>query len=146
MSKPKAILFVGIPGSGKSSFYKKMFSDTHLHISLDKMRTRSREGKFFDLCLKTRQQFVIDNTNVARSHRQRYLPKINPQEWDIECYYFSSPVKDSIKRNKARERTVPTVAIKSMLKALEVPDISEGFDRLYYVTLTDKGFDVSLKN
>ena len=35
----EAIIFVGLPGSGKSSFYKERFFDSHVRISLDLLKT-----------------------------------------------------------------------------------------------------------
>ena len=36
----EAIIFVGLPGSGKSSFYKERFFNSHVRISLDLLKTR----------------------------------------------------------------------------------------------------------
>ena len=35
----EAILFIGIPGSGKSSFYKEQFYGIHLRINRDMIKT-----------------------------------------------------------------------------------------------------------
>jgi hypothetical protein len=39
----EAVIFVGLQGAGKSSFYRERFFDTHLRLSLDMLRTRHRE-------------------------------------------------------------------------------------------------------
>jgi tRNA uridine 5-carbamoylmethylation protein Kti12 len=42
------VLFSGIPGSGKSTFYKEIFYDTHVRVNLDMLKTRNREEKQID--------------------------------------------------------------------------------------------------
>ena len=39
----EAVLLIGIQGSGKTTFYRERFADTHAHISLDVLKTRGRE-------------------------------------------------------------------------------------------------------
>jgi predicted kinase len=39
----EAVIFVGIQGTGKSTFYKERFFDTHVRINLDMLKTRHRE-------------------------------------------------------------------------------------------------------
>jgi len=39
------IIFIGIPASGKSSFYKELFFNSHIRISMDLLNTRNKEGK-----------------------------------------------------------------------------------------------------
>ena len=62
----EAVVFVGLQGSGKSSFFKERFFSTHVRISLDLLKTRHREQRFLEACLSTEQRFVIDNTNPPR--------------------------------------------------------------------------------
>jgi hypothetical protein len=62
----EAIIFSGLPGSGKSSFYKERFFNTHVRISLDLLKTRYRETRILEACLETDQRFVIDNTNPTK--------------------------------------------------------------------------------
>ena len=69
----EAVIFMGIQGSGKSSFFRERFFSTHVRISLDLLKTRFREQTFLDACLQTEQRFVIDNTNPTRGERQRYI-------------------------------------------------------------------------
>jgi predicted kinase len=69
----EAIIFIGIQGSGKSSFYKERFFRTHVRINLDMLRTRHREHAFLQTCLRTGQRFVVDNTNPTIEQRARYI-------------------------------------------------------------------------
>ena len=40
----ETVILVGIPGSGKTTFYRERFFETHVRISLDMLRMRDREG------------------------------------------------------------------------------------------------------
>ena len=69
----EAVIFVGLQGAGKSTFYRERFFATHLRINLDMLKTRHREGRFLQACIETRQPFVVDNTNPTRAERQVYI-------------------------------------------------------------------------
>ena len=45
------VIFIGIPASGKTSFYKERFFPSHVYVSLDQVRTRSAEGELLKFCL-----------------------------------------------------------------------------------------------
>jgi hypothetical protein len=40
----EAVLLIGIPGSGKTTFYRERFFNTHVRLSLDLLKTRERES------------------------------------------------------------------------------------------------------
>ena len=63
----------GVQGSGKTTLYRDRFLATHVHVSMDVLRTRRREAAFLELCLETRQPFVVDNTNPTPAARRRYV-------------------------------------------------------------------------
>ncbi|HTU33370.1 MAG TPA: AAA family ATPase, partial [Candidatus Acidoferrum sp.] len=94
----EAVIFVGIQGSGKTSFYRERFFNTHVRISLDMLRTRHREGMFFRACLAAGQSFVIDNTNPLPSDRARYVPGARRAGFRVMGYYFESSLGDSMRR------------------------------------------------
>lgn len=60
----EAVIFVGIQGAGKSSFYKERFFRTHVRINLDMLRTKRRQEILLAACIEAKQPFVADNTNV----------------------------------------------------------------------------------
>lgn len=66
----EVVIFVGLQASGKSSFYREKFIDTHIRLNLDLLKTRHREQILFDACLKAKQPVAIDNTNPTISDRQ----------------------------------------------------------------------------
>lgn len=134
----EAVILVGIQASGKSTFYKQRFFDTHVRISRDLVRTRSRERRLLDACLDTRQPFVIDNTSVLAEERARYVEAARTAGFRVVCYFFLTEPRAAIARNKLRQgkAVVPIPGILGTYKKLEEPRLEEGFDAIYSVVLT----------
>ena len=132
----ESILFIGIPGSGKSSFYKERFYATHVRINRDMLKTRHRERRLIETCLETGQRFVIDNTNLTRAARAEYIQLVKLSKFRVAGYYFRTAVAVAIARNEQRQQgKIPKVGVFAAQKRLEVPSVEEGFDELYCVTL-----------
>jgi predicted kinase len=137
----QAILFMGIQGSGKTTFYKERFVNTHLRISLDVLRTRHREKKIFECCLATGTRIVIDNTNPGTVDRHRYIGPAKQAGYEIVGYYFAADLPRSIERNESRggREVVPRKGVMATYKKLEPPSYGEGFDRLFSVAVDPRG-------
>lgn len=136
----EAIIFVGLQASGKSSFYRENFIDTHIRINLDMLRTRHREKILFNACLEAKQPFVIDNTNPTIADRSRYIEPAKAKGFKIVGYYFQSSLEECKQRNSQRngKQKIPLVGIVDTYKKLEIPSYKEGFDRLFYVKIDAK--------
>lgn len=134
----EAVVLVGIQASGKSTFYKQRFFDTHVRISRDLLRTRNRERRLLDVCLETHQPFVVDNTSVLAEERARYVGPARAAGFRVVCYYFRTETRAAIARNRLRQgrAVVPIPGILGTYKKLEEPRMEEGFDEMYAVTLT----------
>jgi predicted kinase len=139
-----AVVFVGIPGSGKSSFFNERFFSTHVRISLDLLKTRHREQRLIEVCVGTVQRFVIDNTNPTRIERRKYIEAARAARYSVIGFYFQSKIEDCLRRNRERPdlERVPEVAVLSTAKKMELPSKSEGFDQLFYVRMEDGRFVV----
>lgn len=138
----EGIIFIGIQASGKSTFYKNQFFNTHVRISLDLLNTRNKENQFFDKCLELQQRVVIDNTNPTILDRAKYIQKLKKRKFKIIGYYFHSKVEESIERNSKRvgKAKIPNVGIYATLKKMELPTLDEGFDKLYDVEIVNQNF------
>lgn len=141
--RPQMILFIGVQASGKSTFYKQFFYSTHVRVNLDMLRTRKQERLLVNACLEGGASFVIDNTNPTRGDRDRYFDMAGGRDFEVVGYYFQSRLKTCINRNMARQiiEQVPDKAIRATHSKLVLPQMSEGFDRLYYVKAA-AGFEV----
>ena len=141
----QAIIFIGAQAAGKSSFYGERFSQTHLRINLDMLRTRAREKRLFELCCDMRQSFVVDNTNPEMQQRACYLAPADAAGFERIGYYFASRAEELLTRNRQRSDPwrVPDKAILGTIAKLQRPSRQEGFERLFYVRLdTQSGFVV----
>jgi predicted kinase len=98
----EAIIFTGLQASGKSSFYRERFFDTHVRISLDLLRTRHRERRLLALCLELQQRFVVDNTNLTADARRPYVEAAKQAGFRVIGYYFQSQLEACLRRNEAR--------------------------------------------
>ena len=140
----ECVLFIGLQGSGKSAFFKERFSDTHVRITLDMLKTRTREARFFELCLETGQRCVIDNTNPERAERARYLGAAKARGFKVVGYWFDVPVKDALARNAARpeKQRVPVPGVLRTAKIMQPPQRADGFDELFRAQIVEGRFVV----
>lgn len=140
-TQPEAIIFIGLQGAGKSTFYRERFFATHLRISLDMLRTRRRETLLLDACLAGAISFVVDNTNPSREERARYIVPARQAGFRIIGYHFDLPIALCLSRNTARPAAerIPPRGIYGTRKRLQPPAYDEGFDVLYRVSLDPDG-------
>lgn len=138
----QGVLFIGAQACGKSSFYKQFFSDSHIRLNLDMLKTRNREKILLEACIYAKQNFVIDNTNPSVLDRKRYITPASRASFEIVGYYFSSCIEDALARNRGRKNAVPDRAILSTFRKLELPSYIEGFHKLYYVKIAEGIFQV----
>ncbi|MFU1796230.1 AAA family ATPase [Paenibacillus azoreducens] len=138
----ECVIFIGIQGSGKSTFYKEHFFKTHMRINLDMLRTRNREDIYLAASIKAMQRFVVDNTNPTIDDRRKYIEIAKKYKFKVIGYYFEPDYALSFSRNEMRQgkEKVSEVAIKSTLKKLQKPTYAEGFDELYTVKSADGEF------
>lgn len=138
----QAIIFCGIQASGKTSFYKANFFDTHMRISMDQLHTRNKESRFLEVCFSIQQPFVVDNTNPARIDREPYIRLAKQHKFKVTGYYFQSALMAAMERNSGRsgKANIPEAGIRGTYKRLELPSREEGFDELYYVELQENTF------
>jgi predicted kinase len=135
------IIFIGLQSSGKSTFYARRFADTHMRINLDMLKTRHRERSMFQACLAAKQPVVIDNTNPTIGDRKSYIEPAKAAGFTVSGYYFQSKIEECKRRNEQRaaEHAIPFVGVLGTFSRLVLPRMEEGFNRLYYVSITPTG-------
>jgi len=128
------IVFVGLPGAGKSTYYRAHFAATHVHVSKDLMpnarRRDDRQLRDVEAALARGKSVVVDNTNPSVEVRKPLIELGRRHGARIVALFFDVDVRTAIMRNRQREGTgrVPDVAIFATKKKLVAPSIEEGFD------------------
>jgi predicted kinase len=137
----EAIVLCGVQGSGKTTFYRDRFLDTHVRVSMDLLRTRAREEAFLNLCLQTQQRFVVDNTNPTAADRRRYIEPARAAGFKAIGYLVEVDAAEALARNdeRAGKRRVPVGGVMGTARRLIRPTPEEGFDELWHATAAPGG-------
>jgi predicted kinase len=146
----ECVILIGLPASGKTTFYRDRFAGTHEHVSKDAMRhtrrPQRRQEELIGAALAAGRSVIVDNTNASVSDRAVIIGIAKRHGAEVAGYFFPTEAGDALRRNRAREGRdrVPAVAIFATRKRLEPPAYEEGFDRLYTVVVNEaaRSFDV----
>lgn len=141
-NKAQILIFIGIPASGKTSFYNLYYKNDYRYINLDTLKTRYQEDLAIKNGLEDKENFVIDNTNITKKERKKYIDIGKENNYKIIGYYFKSSIQECIERNEKRENKIPRTAVANKFNNLELPSIEEGFDELYYVSIDNNEFRI----
>lgn len=142
-NKPEMIIFCGCQGAGKTTFYKKKLSDSHLHICLDNLRCEYSQDVLIDNLLKIKKSFVIDNLNITKKIRKKYIELARQNGFDVFCYYFKTDIDNALRRNNGRKNSISPSVVRSTHNNIQEPDISEGFSNIFVVCCSsDKNYTI----
>ena len=144
-SGPLLFIFIGIQASGKTTFYHHVLEDRNLdYVSLDVLRTRAQEWAAFEAALSARRSVVIDNTNVTRAFRAKYIVPAKATGYRVIGLFFQSVLADCLARNEKRvgKARIPRAGLYGMSGQLELPSPDEGFDQLFFVRIADGPFEI----
>lgn len=143
-----AVLYytIGIPGCGKSSYYKNNLKKDVIHISSDKLReellgdvnNQSNNSLIFNemtkrtiMALRINKSVYFDATNLNRKKRINLLKQLPPCK--KIAIVFAIPFAVCCERNNSRDRTVPQFVMNKMYKNFQPPHYDEGFDEIRFV-------------
>lgn len=142
-------ILMGLPGSGKTSFYRERLAGNHLHISKDLLRGRrdaqGRQMKLIEDALASGRSVAVDNVNATAADRAVLIEMARRRKAFVTGYVLDTGAAASASRNRGRagRAQVPSVAIFASAKRFQWPTSDEGFDRLYRVTATEGRFEVA---
>ena len=103
----EAVIFIGLQGSGKTTYFANHFAATHAHASRDLQQTPERELAFIRECLCSKRPFVVDDTNATRAARAPYIREAKAAGFTVLCYFFDTAVRTAIGRNNHRKDKKP---------------------------------------
>lgn len=138
------MILVGLPGAGKTTFYRRRFSSHH-HVSKDTIPTarskQARQDAALRAALSQGRSVIVDNTNVSPADRAGIIAIAREFDARVVGYYIEAATREAVARNEGRtgRAKVPKVAIFTAAKRLVPPVVEEGFDELHTVRLTQNG-------
>ena len=150
---PKGIvvLAIGLPGSGKSSWFKR-----HSVVPLSSDMVRSllfddvREQRFQDLVFSNLRSMLkarliakrpmnyVDATNLTPQERQHWIKLAKDYNYEVHAVFFDVPLDVCIERHQRRDRVVPEDIMRRMAAKLKPPSFQEGFAKITVVRVKKK--------
>src|SRR3954452_17195046 len=104
---PELVVFIGLQGSGKSSFYHAHFAGSHDWVSKDRFPNNRnparRQRQLVAEALGAGRPVVVDNTNPTRQDRAELIARARSLGARVVGYYFESRLADCLERNRQRE-------------------------------------------
>jgi len=150
---PKGIvvLAIGLPGSGKSSWFKR-----HNVVPLSSDMVRSllfddvREQRFQDLVFSNLRSMLkarliakrpmnyVDATNLTPQERQHWIKLAKDYNYEVHAVFFDVPLEVCVERHQRRDRVVPEDVMRRMAAKLKTPTFEEGFAKITVVRVKKK--------
>ena len=150
---PKGIvvLAIGLPGSGKSSWFKR-----HSVVPLSSDMVRSllfddvREQRFQDLVFSNLRSMLkarliarrpmnyVDATNLTPQERQHWIKLAKDYNYEVHAVFFDVPLEVCVERHQRRDRVVPEDVMRRMAAKLKPPAFDEGFAKITVVRVKKK--------
>ncbi len=150
-SKGTVILAIGLPGSGKSSWFKRH----NIHpLSSDLLRELlfddAQEQRFQDLVFSNLRSMLkarliarrplnyVDATNLTPHDRNSWIKLAKDYGYDVQGLFFDVPLEVCMERHQRRGRVVPEDIMRKMAAKLKAPTFEEGFSKITVVRVKQK--------
>ncbi len=150
-SKGTVVLAIGLPGSGKSSWFKRH----NIHpLSSDLLRELlfddAQEQRFQDLVFSNLRSMLkarliarrpmnyVDATNLTPQDRHSWIKLAKDYGYDVQGLFFDVPLEVCMDRHQRRGRIVPEDIMRKMAGKLKAPTFDEGFSKITVVRVKQK--------
>jgi predicted kinase len=150
-SKGTVVLAIGLPGSGKSSWFKR---HNITPLSSDMLRSLlfddPTEQRFQDLIFSNLRSMLkarliarrplnyVDATNLTPHERQSWIKLGHDYGYEVQAVFFDVPLEVCLERNHKRERVVADDVMRRMSAKLKAPTFEEGFSKITVVRVKRK--------
>ena len=150
-SKGTVVLAIGLPGSGKSSWFKR---HNITPLSSDMLRALlfddPTEQRFQDLIFSNLRSMLkarliakrplnyVDATNLTPHERQSWIKLGHDYGYEVQAVFFDVPLEVCLERNHKRERIVADDVMRRMSAKLKPPTFDEGFSKITVVRVKRK--------
>jgi predicted kinase len=144
--KGVVVLAIGLPGSGKSSWFKRhritpLSSDLLRAILFDDpTEQRFQDLIFSNLRSMLRARLIarrpmnyVDATNLTPHERHGWIKLAKDYGYEVQAVFFDVPVEVCLERNQRRDRVVPEDVMRRMSAKLRAPTFNEGFTKITVV-------------
>jgi predicted kinase len=146
--KPKGvvILAIGLPGSGKTTWFKRrgvtpLSSDMLRDILFDDIEEQRYQGLVFStLRSLLRARLIarmpwnyVDATNLGPHERRQWIKMAKSFGYEVHAVFFDVPLEVCLERNRRRERAVKEDIVQRMAAKLKPPTFEEGFAKITVV-------------
>ncbi|HXE90729.1 MAG TPA: AAA family ATPase [Terriglobales bacterium] len=144
--KGVVVLTIGLPGSGKTTWYKRrgvtpLSSDMLRNILFDDITEQRYQGLVFStLRSLLRARLIakmpwnyVDATNLSPGERKQWIKMAKGLGYEVQAVFFDVPLEVCLERNKRRERVVPEDIMRRMAAKLKPPSFEEGFSKIVVV-------------
>jgi predicted kinase len=149
--KGLVVLAIGLPGSGKSSWFKR---HSVVPLSSDMVRALLfddvREQRFQDLVFSNLRSMLkarliakrpmnyVDATNLTPQERQHWIKLAKDYGYEVQAIFFDVPLDVCLERHQRRDRIVPEDVMRRMAAKLKPPAFEEGFAKITVVRVKKK--------
>lgn len=144
--KGYVVLTIGLPGSGKTTWYKRrgvtpLSSDLLRTILFDDITEQRYQGLVFStLRSLLRARLIakmpwnyVDATNLSPHERRQWIRMAKSFGYEVQAVFFDVPLTVCMDRNRKRDRSVSDEVMQKMAERLRPPNFKEGFDKITIV-------------